>query len=87
MQITIEPYKLEYPGAEGMEPNGMDLIPWDGHDEVGYYADYRAEYESMIAGGFLERNTLNLAKEEAQEWFKNPAAFHFYALVFVAGRK
>ena len=65
----------------------MDLIPWDEDDKFGYYADYRAEYESMITEGFLERNTLELAINEARDWLKNPAAFHFYIMVFIAGRK
>ena len=87
LQVQIEPYKLEYPGAEGMDPSGMDLLPWDGEDRIGYFADYRAEYESIIAAGYLKADTLTLAMEEARQWFRNPAAFHFYAMVFVAGRK
>lgn len=87
IQVNVEPYKLEYPGAEGMEPTAHDLLPWDGEDSIGYCADYALEYEAMIDQGFLDRDTLSLAMREAKQWFTDPGAFHFHAMILVAGRK
>ena len=87
LQVIYKPARLEYSGAPGIEPSPWDLLPWDTQDEYGYHAEYKAEYEAMIDQGFLERSTLNLAMEEAKQWFRDPGAFHFHSLIFVAGMK
>jgi len=87
IQVEIEPYKLEHAGAVEMEPTAIDLLPWESSDPVDYYADYGKEYTSMIEQGFLDKETITLAMNEAKQWFYNPSAFHFYALIHIAGRK
>ncbi len=87
LQVKFKPGRLEYAGAPGMETSPWDLLPWDTQDEYGYNAEYKAEYEAMIDQGFIERSTINLAMEEAKQWFSDPGAFHVHSLVFVAGMK
>jgi SAM-dependent methyltransferase len=87
MQVTVEPYRPQYPGADSMTPSPHDLLPWRTEDSLGYHADYGLAYEAMIDQGFMDRETLRRAISEAQAWFNHPGAFHFSALITVAGRK
>ena len=87
IQVSVNPYKLEFPGADGMQPSPHDLLPWDSDDPIGYHAEYTLEYEAMIDQGFLDRDTLRMAMSEAKQWFNYPGAFHFHAMILVAGRK
>jgi len=86
LELQVKQYNLEYPGVDGMEPNVMDLLPWDGPDVTGNYASWERDYKAMVAEGFISEETLKEAMEEAQAWYKNPHAFHFHAYVFAAGR-
>jgi ubiquinone/menaquinone biosynthesis C-methylase UbiE len=87
IQVNVEPYRLQYRDADGMEPSPHDLLPWGFDDPIGYHADYGLESEAMIDQGFLDRDTLALAMSEAKQWFNYPGAFHFSAMIHVAGRK
>ncbi len=40
----------------------------------------------MFAEGFLDVATYEQARVELMEWYKHPHAFHFWALVFAAGK-
>jgi len=40
----------------------------------------------MVEEGFIDEQTLRQAMEEARAWYAHPHAFHFFALIFIAGR-
>jgi hypothetical protein len=84
--VAVTVTSVQYPGGEEMGPRAMDLLPYDADDEYGWYAAFDNSYEAMIADGFIDQETLDQATEEAKSWYQNPRAFHFWALVFAAGK-
>ena len=75
-----------YTGAEENEPHPIDLLPYGGEDEYGWYAAFDESYKAMLSDGFIDQETLTKATEEARAWYENPGSFHFWATIFAAGR-
>ncbi len=65
----------------------MDLLLWLEGDILSCQAYYPREYEDMVRSGLIDDQLVERAMKEAETWFVNPAAFHFDALITVAGRK
>jgi hypothetical protein len=75
----------QYPGSDRMEPCVIDLLPLDElEDDSKRHVLWH--HERMIAAGVLEQETIDRAMEEARAWYANPRAFHYWLLVFAAGR-
>lgn len=86
LSIALKTYRLLYRGADDMKPNPIDLLPYAGDDEFGWYASFDETYDAMVADGFIDPQMLNQANEEAKAWYQDPRAFHFWTMVFAAGR-
>jgi len=40
----------------------------------------------MVAEGYIDRELLARAVQEAEDWYRDPRAFHFWVMFFAAGR-
>ncbi len=84
MQVKV--YRVQYPGSDEMKPHPIDLLPYGEENEYGWYAAIDNVLDAMIAEGFLDRETLRQATDEARAWYADPRAFHFWVMVFAAGK-
>jgi hypothetical protein len=87
LKVSVKAESVRYPGAPGMELHPyFDLLP-AGAPASPIEEDLALSVEEMIAGGLLDRSTLDLAREKMAAWYCHPHAFFYNALVFAAGRK
>jgi SAM-dependent methyltransferase len=86
LKVLVKAYKVQYSGAEGMEPMAHDLLPSDAMDNYGHVAAVTNRWKQIIDDGFLDEATLARACEERDAWYTDPDAFGFYAFVLVAGK-
>ena len=68
-----------------MIPNAIDFV------EYGDMTDDRREtirsiHSRMIKAGFIDKETIDAAEEEAAQWIKNPCAMNYWTLTFASGR-
>jgi len=80
MELKIE--RWLHRDIDKMEPHGLDIVPQIG-DIDNMWLDSQAQ---IIDAGPLDEGMLNRARQELVEWYENPHAFYYYALLFVAGR-
>ena len=80
MEMKIE--RWLHRDSDKMEPHGLDIVPQIG-DIDNMWLDTQDE---MINAGLLDEEMLDRARQELREWYANPHAFYYYALLFVAGR-
>ena len=86
LRMQVKVHRVQYAGAEETGPHPIDLLPYGGDDEDGWYAVFDEAYEAMVADGFIDWETLAKATEEAKSWYEQPGSFHFWATIFAAGR-
>ena len=85
LRISTKVRTLQYQGSDEMKPCVIDILALDDlKDESQKHVVW--QHERMIAEGFLDRETISRAMEEARAWYKNPRAFNYWLLVFAAGR-
>ena len=82
LNVQIKVFKVEHSGADNMELSFLDFMP--SLEETDHPISER--YRPMFAEGFLDVATYERARAELMEWYTNPHAFHYWALVFAAGR-
>jgi ubiquinone/menaquinone biosynthesis C-methylase UbiE len=80
MQLKVE--RWLHPDIDRMEPHGMDIVPQVG-DIDNMWLDLQ---QDVLDSGLLNEEMLNKARLELAEWYNNPHAFFYYALLFVAGK-
>jgi SAM-dependent methyltransferase len=80
MELKVE--RWLHRDVEAMEPHGMDIVPQPG-DIDNMWLDSQAE---IIDAGLLDEGMLERARQELLEWYENPHAFYYTALLMVAGR-
>ena len=76
MRLSAKAHPLQYHGADEMKPRITDLLPLENLEAE----DQRRiawHHERIIAEGFLEKETISRATEEARAWYKNPRAFNY----------
>ncbi len=76
---------LRYFGAETKTNSVLDLLLLD-DPKSPQEEQLVLVFERTIAAGYLDRVTLERAKEEARAWYSDPTAFHTWIDVFAAGR-
>jgi len=86
--VSVQPkaYRVQYAGSEACKPHMIDALPYDMGDEYGWLDVHRTVCDRMVEDGYIDRELLTRAIEEAEAWYRDPAAFHFWVMVFVAGR-
>ena len=78
---------VQFPGADTMKPSAMDmLMTGESDSNSGSQEMINLSYKRMIAEGLIDQETLDRAQEEAEAWYNDPQAFHYWVLVFVAGQ-
>jgi ubiquinone/menaquinone biosynthesis C-methylase UbiE len=82
LKLQIKIFKVEHPGAENMEISFLDFMP--SLEETDHPLMER--FRPIFAEGFLDTATYQQAREELKAWYQHPYAFHYWALVFAAGR-
>ncbi|MHA2301097.1 MAG: class I SAM-dependent methyltransferase [Candidatus Thorarchaeota archaeon] len=82
LKVQIKIFKVEHPGAENMEISFLDFIP--PLEDTTHPLMER--FRPIFAEGFLDKATYAQAREELKAWYQHPHAFHYWALVFAAGR-
>jgi ubiquinone/menaquinone biosynthesis C-methylase UbiE len=82
LNVQIKVFKVEHPGAKNMEISFLDFMP--PLEETDHLLMER--YRPIFAEGFLDTATYKQARVELMEWYQHPHAFHYWALVFTAGR-
>jgi hypothetical protein len=82
LSVQVKVFKVDYPGAERMEPSIRDFLP--GRDEPNHPTN--EIYEEIISEGYLDEETYDRARQELVDWYEHPFAFRFWALVFATGR-
>ncbi len=86
LKVEAKIYRLQYHGSEEAQPHYIDMLPYGGQDEYGWYARFDETYRAMIAERFIDEDLLQRATDEARAWYKDPRAFHFWVKVFAAGK-
>lgn len=82
LNLQIKIVDVQYSGAENMNINFLDFMP--ALDDTDHPTMER--FKPIFAEGFLDKATYTQAREELKEWYQNPYAFHYRALVFAAGK-
>jgi ubiquinone/menaquinone biosynthesis C-methylase UbiE len=82
LNVQIKVFKMEHPGAENMELSFLDFMP--PLEETDHPIMER--YKPIFAEGFLNKATYEQARAELIAWYQHPYAFHYWALVFAAGK-
>jgi ubiquinone/menaquinone biosynthesis C-methylase UbiE len=86
LDVQVKVYRVQHHGAGDAKPHPLDLLPYGESDEHGWYERFDECYEAMITAGFIDRELLRRATEEARAWYNDPRAFHFWVMVLVAGQ-
>ena len=87
MRIKEEDVRFAGTRKIKMEPSFGDvLLLGEPEERSPYWEHRRLVYEEMLASGLLDADTVREAEREAQDWYRNPDAFYFHVLVWVAGR-
>ena len=88
--ISIKADFISFAGSESMDVRVLDLLPTDDADSTEKEGDFQRVitglYAKMIAEDLIDQRTVDLAVEEARNWYRDPQAFHYWVLIFVAGR-
>jgi SAM-dependent methyltransferase len=84
-QVEIKTERVQYAGAERMEPSEGDYVLVQ-EPETNMQKQLALWLDEAIDRGFLERETLERAKEEVQAWYQDPRAFNYWVLMFVAAK-
>jgi ubiquinone/menaquinone biosynthesis C-methylase UbiE len=82
LNLQVKVFKVDYPGADPMEPSFLDYLP--GKDEPDH--PFLDIYRDIMAEGLLDQATYDRARQELVDWYQRPFGFRFWALVFIAGR-
>jgi ubiquinone/menaquinone biosynthesis C-methylase UbiE len=85
LKVEVKADRVQYPGASGMAPGLMDLLLLGDIVEPKMHQAALKMYEAICTKGYLKEDTLRAAQEEARSWYRDPSAFHYWGLVFVAG--
>ena len=82
LKLHIKIFKVEHPGAENMEISFLDFMPPLKETDHPLMERFRP----VFAEGFLDTDTYEQALAELKAWYQHPHAFHYWALVFAAGK-
>jgi ubiquinone/menaquinone biosynthesis C-methylase UbiE len=82
LDVQIKIFKIEYPGAEFMTLHFLDFLP--PLEDTGHPIVER--FKPVFAEGYLDHTTYEQARAELIAWYQHPHAFHYWALVFTAGK-
>ena len=81
--------RVEYLGHRLVPPSSFDMLVVDEPktEDQRFQAEFIKSFlQRIIAGGFLDEETLKRATEEARAWYKDPGAFRFLPEFFAVGR-
>jgi ubiquinone/menaquinone biosynthesis C-methylase UbiE len=85
LDVRVKAERIQYRGSEYMQFSNWDLLPVD-NPTTPMEKQIAAQNDTLVSGGYVDRETIGKAKAEAVAWYSDPHAFFFNTLVFVAGR-
>lgn len=86
LRIQVKVHRVQYHGAADAKPHPIDMLPYGGEDQHGWYAGFDETYRAMIDEGLIDEDLLRSATDEARAWYADPRAFHFWVMIFAAAR-
>ncbi len=87
LRVAIKADHIQFPGAETQEPDLLDMLPVaDPDPEQKSQLVMNLAFKELVEGGIIDQDTLDGAAREARNWYRDPQAFHYWVLVFVAGQ-
>jgi len=84
LEIQVKAERTQYPGSDYMESSSWDILLLR-EPETSGEKKFVSWLDRMLAEGFLDKEMLDRAIEEARAWYADPRAFNFWTLVFAAG--
>jgi hypothetical protein len=79
VHVDVRCHRMQHAGAEGMEPGLLDLLRWDEEPLPEFL-------KPAVENGLIDMEAVARAKREVEEWYRHPHAFHYWGMVFAAGR-
>jgi len=86
LRISIKAERIQYPESPLMQRSVWDLLPEDS-PKNNKEKQMVLDTQRLAESGYLDRETVRLAIEERDAWYRNPDSFFFTLLVLAAGRK
>lgn len=84
-RVKVKAERVQYLGSKYFEPNLWDHLPRD-DDNTPFERQVKLQNAELVNAGLIDGETLDKARQELDAWYKDPHAFNFNILIFVAGK-